>query len=164
MIIQKSNKIVLVSHCILNQNSVVDGLQRSPGALQLARLLIDSGIGILQLPCPEFFMMNLDRPGMTYAEYDRPEFRLLAHELIQPVVWQVEQYRRFGYEVVGLIGIEDSPNCSISGQTGLFMELLLDALTRKGIVLRTLEVPPAYGSDPVQDEILNQTLIKFLEN
>ncbi len=159
----KSKRIVLISHCILNQNTVVDGLQRAPGAFPLGEILLASGAGILQLPCPEFFMMNLDRVGMSFEEYDKPEFHEIAVKLLEPVLWQVDQYHRFGYELTGLIGIQGSPNCGLKGETGVFMAELLAALSKRGFKLPLLEVPETYGMDPGQDEILHQNLMKFLE-
>lgn len=163
MVFHKSKRIVIVSHCILNQNVVVDGLERAEGPLAITRLFTDRGIGILQLPCPEFFMMNLDRPGMNYSEYDGPEYRQIARRLIEPVVWQVEQYRRFGYEIIGLVGINESPNCSLSGQVGVFMDELLNALEEKGIQLNLMEVPPDYGSSESVDLRVHHDIINFLE-
>ena len=52
---ERSKRIVFVSHCILNQNTVVEPLARSRGAYgDIVRLLVDKGIGIHQMPCPEF--------------------------------------------------------------------------------------------------------------
>ena len=49
-----SRKIVWVSHCILNQNTRFPGSAVSSGAIEeLVKPLIEKGIGIEQLPCPE---------------------------------------------------------------------------------------------------------------
>ena len=50
----RSKKVVLVSHCILNQNSVVNDLARAKGAYrEIVETIMDNDIGIHQLPCPE---------------------------------------------------------------------------------------------------------------
>ncbi|MFB0958553.1 hypothetical protein NQU17_11550 [Clostridiaceae bacterium HFYG-1003] len=162
MLIQKSKKIVLVSHCILNQNTVVNGLERAAGPFPLAHLLIDHGIGILQLPCPEFFQHNLDRPGMEYEEYNTAEYRSLSARLLEPILWQVEQYLQRNYQILGLIGIQESPSCSLSGQTGVFMQVLLNMLKERGIELDLFEISPDYGIDPTEDQNLHQRFLEFI--
>ena len=108
-------------------------------------------------------MTNLDRPGMSYEEYDQPEYRAIAKKLLEPVLWQVEQYRRFGYELVGIIGIKESPNCGLIGDTGIFMEELVVQLESRGIHLPLLEVPVLYGEDPEETAIMHQKVINLLE-
>lgn len=108
-------------------------------------------------------MMNLDRPGMSYDEYNQPELRAIARDLLKPVFWQVDQYRRFGYELIGLIGIQDSPNCALSGQRGVFMEELMEGMGQRGIQLPLWEVPDSYGLEPGDNEVLQRGLMKFLE-
>ena len=47
----RSKKVILVSHCILNQNAKIDRCAVYPGAIkEAAQLLIESGTGILQMP------------------------------------------------------------------------------------------------------------------
>lgn len=155
---------MLLSHCILNQNTVVDGLERASGAFKLTDIIVASGAGILQLPCPEFFMMNLDRPGMTFEEYDKPEFREIAEKILKPLLWQVHQYQHFGFKIAGIIGIQGSPNSGISCQTGVFMKILLNELKLRNITPPLLEVPPNYGTDPEVDENFHQEMRLFLES
>ena len=43
----RDKKLILVSLCILNQNSVVLPLARSKGGFLIAKSLLDQGIGII---------------------------------------------------------------------------------------------------------------------
>ncbi|WP_156876056.1 hypothetical protein [Clostridium kluyveri] len=48
----RNKKIVLVSHCILNQNSISDGTANYPGTNEsVLKLLIQSKVGIIQMQC-----------------------------------------------------------------------------------------------------------------
>ena len=59
---RRSKKIILVAQCILNQNAKIDGCAHYPGAIEgVAEVLIRSGCGIVQLPCPEVMHLGLDR-------------------------------------------------------------------------------------------------------
>lgn len=81
---KRSRKIVLVAHCVLNQNSKIDGCAHYPGPIkEVIELLISAGCGIVQLPCPELMHLGLDR------RTDRQSSRTIETEDIQPFgVWK----------------------------------------------------------------------------
>lgn len=59
---KRSRRLVLAAHCLLNQNAISDGTADYPGTHEeVARLLLEEGVGILQLPCPELCCLGLDR-------------------------------------------------------------------------------------------------------
>ncbi|WP_404328645.1 CD3072 family TudS-related putative desulfidase [Mesobacillus maritimus] len=120
---QRSRRILLVSHCILNQNTVIKEEARAFGAIPSAVDWIkNEGFGVVQLPCPEFTFLGLDRPPMTYEEYDNEEYRKHCKKILTPIMEQLKEYRRCGYEITGVLGIQSSPSCD---QTrGVFMEEL----------------------------------------
>lgn len=133
----RSKCIILTSHCIINQNTVIEGEARAFGAIPSAvQWIVGRGYGILQLPCPEFTFLGLDRPPMTYEEYDTKEYREHCREILEPVIRQVKEYVNNGYVIEGILGIQSSPSCD---QTrGVFMEELHQLFTESGIPLNTL--------------------------
>lgn len=134
---QRSKKILIVSHCILNQNTVIEDEARAEGAvLSAVEWAMKEGYGFLQLPCPEFTFLGLNRPSMTYDEYNTPEYRHHCREILKPVLWQAEDYRKNGYEIVGLLGIQSSPSCDPT--RGIFMEELKAMFAEREIALKTL--------------------------
>lgn len=141
----RDKKIVLVSHCILNQNSVVPPLARAKGAFSIAKSLIDEGIGIIQLPCPEFRFLGPNRKPMNKDEYDSEEYRKLCRQLFKPILEDIKVYLENGYTLEGIIGIKESPTCSITGDRGIFMEEIFKALEEEGIELKHFEVPEDYS-------------------
>ena len=59
---KRSKEIILVAHCILNQNAKLDECAFYPGVIrEITQLLVDSGMGIIQMPCPELMFLGLDR-------------------------------------------------------------------------------------------------------
>ena len=64
-------KILIVSHCLLNTASKVERFKeesvRSEEQLrrEVLREAVDSGVQLLQLPCPEFVMYGSLRWGHT---------------------------------------------------------------------------------------------------
>lgn len=141
----RSKKFILISHCIINQNSVVMPLARSKGAFKVVNKLIESGMGILQLPCPEFKYLGIKRNPMTKQEYDTKEYRELCRNLCVPILDDIREYINNGYEFCGVVGINESPTCSISGDRGIFMEEIIIILEKEGVDIKTYEIDSNYN-------------------
>lgn len=123
----RSKKVVFIAHCLLNQNSISDGTAVYPAAFkEVIGFFLDSDIGIVQMPCPELNCLGLDR-GNIYGA-DSPvvqENTRIRHEMTQPdayerlqvlvdhVINQILEYNKYGFEVVGIVGANRSPNCGI---------------------------------------------------
>lgn len=144
---QRSKRILLVSHCILNQNTVIENHARAEGAvLSAAEWAMKEGFGILQLPCPEFTFLGLNRPPMTYEQYNTPEYRKHCREILAPVLSQSKDYLKNHFEITGLLGIKGSPSCDPS--RGIFMEELFSLFAENEINLNTLWYLPS-NSQPI---------------
>jgi predicted secreted protein len=154
----RSRTVVLVAHCLLNQNAISDGTADFPGAdVGLVELLLQSGVGILQLPCPELHCLGLDRGDPLGGErpileentriraaLEHPAPGKVLAALVAQVVFQVEEYRRHGFTIVGLIGINRSPSCGVDTTSRLDQEVpgrgaFIEAL-REELVARDLPV------------------------
>ncbi|RFB15144.1 DUF523 domain-containing protein [Bacillus sp. HNG] len=134
---QRSKKILLVSHCILNQNTVIENEARADGAIMSAiDWAMKEGFGFLQLPCPEFTFLGLSRPPMTYEQYNTPEYRKHCKVILEPALNQAKEYLKNGYEIAGILGIKSSPSCDPS--RGIFMEELIALFAANEIHLKTL--------------------------
>jgi predicted secreted protein len=170
----RGRRIVLLAHCILNQNSISDGTADFPGQFTaVVEELIRARVGIVQLPCPELTCLGLDRqdPGggarplleenTRIREALGQESRVdLLRAKAREVVGQVLEYRKHGFQVAGLIGVDRSPSCGIGATTagnqevrgsGVFMEILLTELAASGVAL------PAAGTrtSRVEESVLN---------
>ena len=159
----KSKKIIIVSHCVLNQNSVVEGWARAKGAYPIAALLLDEGVGIIQLPCPEMAYKGLGRPPLGYDDYNEPAYKTLCCDLVRPIVMQLKDYLKSGYVLTGIIAIENSPTCAISGRRGVLMEVLLPMLVKDRITVPFVEIPETYREGGSHKE-LEKELIKLIRS
>jgi predicted secreted protein len=118
---------MFVAHCILNQNAKIDRCARYPGTIrELAEYLIESDIGIVQMPCPELLALGLDRKAETSvtasveSEDTRVALRMndsgaveICARIAADVVYQVQEYARNGFEVTGILAINGSPTCGV---------------------------------------------------
>jgi predicted secreted protein len=152
---KRSRRLVLVAHCVLNQNAKLDRCARYPGAIvEVSEALVREGVGILQLPCPELVCLGLDRgsePGIatTVEAEDTRIARRMAEEdsrrtcrnLADGVIHQIQEYRKHGFEIVGLVGINGSPSCGVETTWSENHEV-----EGPGILTKALLETPAGGS------------------
>lgn len=142
-----TKRILLTSHCVLNQNAVVQPLARSAGVMRSAAAwATDQGYGIYQLPCPEFRFAGPTRAPATVDDYDTPEFHASNRELLVPVIRQLVRFVEAGYEIVGGLHVAGSPACDPA--TGNWIADLLDAAAEAGIEIRQLwQIPQTASGD-----------------
>ena len=113
----RSLRIAFFAHCLLNQNAKVAGLATHPGIFTpLIPLLVETGTGVIQLPCPEFVHLGPSRPvgTDTIEQYDTPEYRSTCFEIARRVVTDALSYEQAGYKVLCIVGVEGSPSCGVS--------------------------------------------------
>jgi predicted secreted protein len=155
---KRSKKVVLVAHCVFNQNAKIDRCAHYPGmAREIVDALMNAGIGIVQMPCPELLHLGLDRqvdPGAAVTvesedtrvaqRMNEEPARALCREIAAGFVYQIREYKKNGFEVLGVIGINGSPTCGVEtnwadgeeqNAPGVFIRALSAALEEAGITL-----------------------------
>ncbi len=111
---KRNKKIAVLAHCLLNVNAKVAGLALYEGVHREVVLpLIQSGVGIIQLPCPETSYLGLQRWGMSKNQYDTPFYRAHCRTLLIPTVEQIQEYLANGYEIEAVFGVDGSPSCGV---------------------------------------------------
>jgi predicted secreted protein len=143
---ERSRRVVLVSHCLLNENTRYAGGATRPGAVtEVVEELVDAGDGIHQLPCPERLAWGGVLKPRTLAMYGsagtplhavrRPLLivftwwtRLAYRRLARQVARDVVDYQRSGIAVTGFVGIGASPSCGVT--TTLDLSASLDVVAR----------------------------------
>ncbi|BBB90996.1 MAG TPA: hypothetical protein PKA28_10515 [Methylomusa anaerophila] len=142
---QRKNKLALVSHCVLNQNSVVSPLARAGGAFHsLITVLSEWSLGIYQLPCPELIHAGMKRKPQTYEDYNTPEYDAVCREAAQRVLRDLDGFRAVGCTVSLLLGIRGSPTCSLTGVTGHLFRTLMPELQHRYPDIVMLDIPEDY--------------------
>ncbi len=160
---KRSGKIVVVSHCLLNVHSLEAGLAEYRGCEEeLVKALVEEGVGIFQLPCPEMEISHISRLPLPKESYDTPVIREKYRELAKQVTTRLKQFVEAGYKIVAVIGAEASPTCGINvvgrwkdpekkGKfpedvefvegMGVFMEEFKDELNKAGIYPEWVGLP-----------------------
>lgn len=111
----RSKKIAIISHCIINQNSVVKGEYKDMNIFfPFIKKLFEENIGILQLPCPETECYGLRRWGHVKEQFDNCGYRKYVEKIVNSFVDIIKEYINNGYEIVGIYGIAGSPSCGVN--------------------------------------------------
>ena len=123
----RGRKIVVLAHCILNQNAKLDRCAHCQGAIgELVSVLLENGIGILQMECPEMLYLGLDRQtdhaaSPSVASEDtriaqrmkEPAAQDIVDRIARNAAQQIFDYQRNGFSVIGILGINGSPSCGV---------------------------------------------------
>lgn len=148
---QRSKRVVLVAHCLLNMNARIDACGYFPGAMEgSAQALLDSGVGVLQMPCPELLFNGLDREAHggraigIRESLQTDEGRVACRRLVDGLVHQIHEYQKHGFEIIGVVCNGASPACGlvtsyhrdgIGPGDGAFVEVLKETFEANGIDL-----------------------------
>ena len=181
---ERSSKIAVVSHCILNVHSLEDNLAFYPGLEEeVVQLLISSGVGIFQLPCPEMDLFGISRRALPKEAYQSSKVRNHYKSLASKVVKQLKEFTKKGYDIVTVIGAEGSPSCGINrvGKwrnhipkserqfprdvvfiegRGIFMEELEKEMSEKGIFSAWIGIP-GKSIRAIDPESFQKTLVQL---
>ncbi|GEM_PF-1918426 len=141
-------KIILVPHCLMTKGFCAP--RNRYNTEEVLKVLFDFKIGIVQMPCPHlYFLMNENDTKKTGTPHcsdfmnriKKKDPEHLYAGIINPLLDQIENYRRLNFEIAGLIGIKGSPVCGIfnamAKDYGSFINILNEKLTLKGIKLKT---------------------------
>jgi predicted secreted protein len=152
----RSKAVVFVAHCMLNQNAISDGTASYPGSIrEVLELLCSSDVGIVQMPCPELVCLGLDRGnidgGRSPVLEENTRIRKLMsrspaagkiRQLAQQLVIQISEYRNYGFNIRGIVGVNRSPTCGVDTTSknnqevmgeGVFIEVLRKELEKHNI-------------------------------
>jgi predicted secreted protein len=111
---KRSGRLVVVSHCIMNVHSLEDELAIYPGLeKEVVELLIEKGVGIYQIPCPELQLSGIFRKALPKDSYEHPKIRAFYQELAENISRTLKWYVKKDYAIVAVIGAEGSPTCGI---------------------------------------------------
>lgn len=109
--------IILVSHCMLNTFSKVESFGEEEGREEarkkVMKTILENGIGIIQLPCPELIMYGTNRWGHVKNQFNTPHFRKVCKNEFEIYLQQIEEYIDNGYNIIGILGIDGSPSCGV---------------------------------------------------
>lgn len=135
----RSKKFVFVPFCLMAQSYQAQGIVKyewKSSIRPFVDLLLDNDINIIQMPCAEAEYNNsLIRNPKGINKYNTVDFNEHCEELANKVFSKIREIILSGYEVIAILGIEQSPSCCVNyiytnkgmeKRMGLFMEKLYE--------------------------------------
>lgn len=127
----RGKQVAFVSHCLLNENvRYLGGAFRPGGVAEVIDDLVERGVGICQMPCPEqhawggvlkrHMLRAYGARGTALYRFRGPLLRLfIAYtryvywRLASQVAREIADYERSGFTVIGIVGVGASPSCGV---------------------------------------------------
>ena len=93
-------KLLIVSHCILNNASKVEQDEVELAGeyelrSELLNLIVENNIQLIQLPCPEFIMYGSQRWGHVKNQFQHPFYKEQCRKLLDTILMQVQEYMQY---------------------------------------------------------------------
>ena len=108
----RSRRCVFVSHCLLAQGVMAQGVvQNSPAVVRpIVEFCLDHDLNILQMPCPE---SRCPAGGLVRAPhgkqwYEKHGLRETARSIAEGQVEYMRELVENGFEIVAVIGVDFS--------------------------------------------------------
>ena len=112
----RSKRVVFVSHCLLNQNTRATSQERFPGIVkEIMELFLEAGVGVVQIPCPQIEHNGggIKRKFQPGKVLEGNGYRAECKKMSTSIIKQIEKYLKEDYNVVGIVGVEFSPTCAV---------------------------------------------------
>ena len=141
--ITRSNRFIFVPFCLLCQGVRAEGvaIRYRAAVSPVVSFLMERDINIIQMPCPEIYGEGLGRRAAKKDHYDTPQFRDRCRALALELKSLIQRLRDGNGQVVGILGIENSPTCGINyvfrtgrgrvREAGVFVEELREVLGKE---------------------------------
>ena len=149
----RSNNCIFVSHCLLAQAVVADGLAKhAPAAVKpVVQFCLDNDINIFQMPCPEVQCPSggLGRSLRGKVWYEANGLKETSIEIAKQQTDYMVRLTEAGMNILAVLGIEFSPSCAVTylnkGRTitrdqGIYIEELQRQLDARGLSIPMIGV------------------------
>ena len=112
--VASGEKIAVIAHCLLNQNTKPHLRARYPGIVTpILDVLRENEFALMQLPCPEIAFAGIKRWSQVIEQFDTPKYRHHCRDLAVRSVDQFEHFIRYDPFKLVIIGLEGSPSCGV---------------------------------------------------
>lgn len=142
----RSKNFVFVPFCLMAQAYQAQGIVKYEWKASIKpfmNLLVEHDINIIQMPCTEAtFENSLIRDPKGISKYNTEKFNKHCEKVSEEVANQITTIIDNGYNIIAILGIEQSPSCCVNyiytnngmeKRMGLFMEKLYKKIQKYNI-------------------------------
>ncbi len=164
----RSKKFIFVPFCLLAQAYQAQGIVKyewKSSVRPIVDMILDNDINIIQMPCPETEASGLVREPKGITKYDTKEFNEVCEAAACRIYNDVKRVIESGYDVVAILGIEQSPSCCVNyiysnkgmeNRKGLFIEKVYEKVKEFNIPIIGVNRKYVSKSLKILEEILNE--------
>lgn len=171
----RSKNCILVSHCILAQMVMAEGLVKTFPAMvkPVIQWALDNDVNIVQMPCPETQCGagGLGRGPAGKKFYEENGLRDISNSIAVEIVSYIEKLKENGNNILAIVGVDFSPACAVNylnkGRTivhdqGIYVEELKKNLEEKDISIDFIGISQRWHKKMIKD--LDNLLVRSPEN
>jgi len=160
----RSRRCVFVSHCLLAQGIMAQGVVRHfPGPVRpILEFCLEHDLNIMQMPCPESRCLagGLNRTPHGKQWYENHGLRETARKIAEDQAGYMRALADEGFEILAIIGVEFSPACAVNylnrgpaiyRDQGIYMEELRKCLTACDLDVRFIGINQRWHKKLRQD-------------
>ncbi len=176
---KRSKKVIFIPFCLLAQGLRAEGIVKKFPAIvkPVINLLEENQVNLIQIPCPELEYEGIKRKPASKTKYDNETYRNICKRYASQIVSFIEDLVKNEYEVLGVLGIENSPSCAVNylfekGKrirgTGIYMEELKKKMKEKNIDVPFIGID-IYGMNKTISKLKkildneNKELLKYMK-
>lgn len=150
---KRSKKCVFVSHCLLAQGVMAEGIVKNFPAIvkPVIQFCMDNDINIMQMPCPETMCMRggLGREPHGKQWYEKNGLRETARSIAGPQAEYMAKLIKGGFRILAIIGVDFSPACAVNylnkgpasyKAKGIYIEELEKAMEVHGVSIPKIAI------------------------
>ena len=160
----RSRRCIFVSHCILAQCVMAEGVAKTYAALvkPVVEFCLRHDINIMQMPCPETLCAEggLGRNPHGKVWYEQHGLRETSTGIAKGQAAYVRRLIDGGIDVLGVVGVDFSPACAVNylnkgraiiKDEGIYVEELKKALKDVGVELDFIAVSGKWPKKALRD-------------
>lgn len=161
-----NKKLILVPHCFTTKGF---NPQFRNEMNEIMQVLLNSEAGIFQMPCPHLIML-MEKANYKSIEFNNgninsdrsQELNSLYSKHLVSYLMQIDEYKKQGFEIAGLIGVSNSPVCALKNievesqkSQSAFMDILKEQLEERDIHTCITNIDIPLGNDKISETYIN---------
>lgn len=143
------NKIMVVTHSVLNQLSLNEDRRLSKGPIPVIKDLIDLNVQLIQIPnIDNYYSLKLERE-ITDEDRNSEEFKDYARQFILPLVNDVMDKVKKGAKFLGVLSYRGDDTQAVEPQNTPIMVEVFRLFDRKCMITPYYEIKENLSDDEI---------------
>jgi len=134
-------RVIMLAHCILNGFCDLD-VSDNTLRREVMDVIDKEDTGVIQLPCPELCYQALERTSIEPGDSRSGKYEEYCRDLLADLFKTLREYHKHDVEILGMLGIENSPSCSAEDDSSIMCRIIKEELEKSGIEAKIISDIP----------------------